>query len=421
MDLKYGITELPSPEQLERLLSKVKVNLFYEKGAAFLSSLMGNMEFRWDETIPTAATNGLVIKWNPYFFMKIPLKTRVFVLAHEIWHVAYLHNIRRGNRNPMIYNIAADHIINTKLISDGYELEGLPFDIFQDFKYHEWSVDRVYEDIMDSIPPMESITISFGLADDVEDAEEGQDKDKGDDGNGDGADDGSGNGPKDTGSAGSHITAQIIGNIVQAIQTSKLAGEAGVIPGELEQMVDDVLSPILPWEMLLQQFMTELCQEDYSYRRPNRRYDDPILPSLTSEGSLQELNWYIDVSGSVTDEMIKRFFSEMVYVKYTYTPEKINIITFDYEIQNEITLEEDDDFHKLEFTGRGGTWLEPVREHILRTKPNAAIIFSDLECDPMEKVDIPVLWAVFCEYGVYSKYAHRPDYGTIIEVIEDTK
>lgn len=406
-DITYGIKELPSEEELYRLLSKVKIRLFYEKGAAFLSSLMSNTEFYWDDSIPTAATNGLQMFWNPYFFLKIPVNARVFVLAHELWHNAYLHNIRRGDRDPKLYNIAADHVINTKLLSEGYDITGIPFDIYSDFQYHEWSVDRVYEDIAQNSPPPPPMSGMFGLADDIKEP---------------GSTDTDGSSESSDTSASSpspeEVEAKMIGNLVQAIQASKLSGERGVIPGDIEEMVDEILSPILPWDTLLHQFLTELSQEDYSYRRPSRRYDEPFLPSLITDGGLQELNWYLDVSGSVTEEMIKRFFSEMVYVKYTYHPEKINIIEFDYEIQKEITLDADDSFDFLDIKGRGGTWLDPVREHILKTQPNAAIIFSDLECPPMEKVDVPVLWAVFCEGKGYSKYAHRPTFGTVIEVRE---
>ena len=165
-DITYGIKELPSEEELYRLLSKVKIRLFYEKGAAFLSSLMSNTEFYWDDSIPTAATNGLQMFWNPYFFMKIPVNARVFVLAHELWHNAYLHNIRRGDRDPKLYNIAADHVINTKLLSEGYDITGIPFDIYSDYQYHEWSVDRVYEDIAQNSPPPPPMSGMFGLADD---------------------------------------------------------------------------------------------------------------------------------------------------------------------------------------------------------------------------------------------------------------
>lgn len=392
--------KLPSDEVMDKLLSKAKIKLFYYKGATFLSTLMCNMKFVWSEEIPTAATDGKTIYWNPYFFISIDTEHRVFVLAHEIWHVAYQHILRRDNRDPQMFNIAGDHVINTMLISQGYKADKLGFKIYKEFKYHEWSVDRVYEDLMKNLPPPPpngggagnqgnqpamGSEAGYGLSDDIKTAD------------------------------GKVSDAEIVGNIVQAVQASKMAGEAGVIPGDIEQALNKFLNPILPWEVLLQNFLTEMNNNDYSYRRPSRRYDDPILPSLISDDELQELNWYVDVSGSISDHMLLRFFSEMVYVKETFNPAKINIIQFDTRISKVTELESGDSFDELKILGRGGTNLAPVRAHIMETMPNAAVIFSDMECDPMKEVPIPVLWAVF---GKNSSYSHEPTFGTKINVIE---
>lgn len=396
---------LPSEDVLDKLLSKAKLEVFRRKGSAFLSSLMCSLEFVWTEEITTAATDGKKLYWNPKFFYSIPTEERVFVIVHEIWHVAYQHVIRLNGRDPMTHNIAADHVINTMLVNEGYSVKNLGIDIYQDMKYHEWSVDKVYEDLIKNPPPptggsgqtpepegkgsggSASAEPEKGLADDIIQAEDSQSFD-------------------------------VVQSIITAVQQSKISGEAGVIPGEIEEMIDLFLNPILPWEQLLQAFLTELSNDDYSYRRPSRRYDDPILPSLISDGGLQVLNWYVDVSGSISSAMLLRFFSEMVYVKETFNPEVINIIQFDMRISKETVLEADDDFNSMIVYGRGGTNLEPVHDHIKKTNPNAAIIFSDMECNPMEEVDIPVVWFIFRENGRQFR-GHTPNFGTVVQVKED--
>ena len=37
---------------------------------------------------------------------------RLFVILHELWHVAKLHSIRRESRDPRLWNIACDYHIN---------------------------------------------------------------------------------------------------------------------------------------------------------------------------------------------------------------------------------------------------------------------------------------------------------------------
>lgn len=383
---------LPSYDVLDSLLSKAKLQVFYKKGAAFLSSIICSVEFKWDLSISTAATDGKKIYINPYFFYSIPTPERVFVIVHEVWHIAYQHCLRLNGRDPHIHNIAADHVINTKLIIEGYSINKLGFPIYQDMKYHEWSVDRVYEDLIIKMPPTggngSTPEPEGSLANDIKPMESTADE---------------------------FDSIQVI---VTAIQASKMAGEVGVVPGEIEQAIESFLNPKLPWEIIVQQFLTELAHDDFSYRRPSRRYDDIILPTLNNDGALQELNWYVDVSGSISDAMLLRFFSELKYVKETFNPAKINIIQFDTRISKVDELEPDTEFEKLIVYGRGGTNLSPVRDHIEKTKPVAAIIFSDMECDPIQEINIPVLWCIFKnKHGQF--YGHTPTWGQVIDVIGD--
>lgn len=203
--------------------------------------------------------------------------------------------------------------------------------------------------------------------------------------------------------------------VAQAIQQAKLQKQAGSIPGQLELIVDEFLSPVIPWEQVLYNWFTDLITEDYSWRRPNRRYQDMYLPLLQSdEQRLTCLHYYFDVSGSVTDQMIKRFNSEVKYIKDTFNPEKLVLIMFDTKIHEVYEISENDVFDRIKVTGRGGTCLNCVHAHIEETKPTAAIIFTDLDCLPMQplKVPVPIIWTV-----ADNPYAKVP-FGQIIHIKE---
>lgn len=121
------------------------------------------------------------------------------------------------------------------------------------------------------------------------------------------------------------------------------------------------------------------------------------LPSrYKDEGKLTKLNYYLDVSGSVTKQDILRFNSEFKYVKDTYRPEEMVQILFNTEIVEETVIHENDQFTDAVFDTQGGTSLYYVREHIIKTKPTAAVIFTDLGCAPMDSLpfDIPIIWIV---------------------------
>lgn len=168
-------------------------------------------------------------------------------------------------------------------------------------------------------------------------------------------------------------------------------------------MIQKFLKSIVPWETVLERFFEELCAEDYSWRRPNRRHSDVYLPSRESDNRLPHMLYGIDVSGSVTDPDILRFNSEIKHIKERYNPEKLTVFQFDTRITKVDIFGEDDSFDEIVVVGRGGTDLRPVRQFILENDPTAVVIFSDLYVDPMEPVDVPIIWVCVGNRGARVK------------------
>ena len=382
--------ELMLPEQkvLDAKLSKTKAMLMTNKGGAFLGSLLCSHDIYFSYRNDTAWCNGTELGFNPYFFMKLGPKQRVTLLAHELWHTAFDHMDRLDGRDPYTWNCAADYVINLMLFKMGFDFTGMH--PLLDAKYDGMSTEEVYNLLIndeDFHPPAEF------MADIC--PEDGQTGDEGDD---------RGNGPGDT--SGSKMGSDIVPaksgtgieikkSIARAVQVSKMSREAGVIPGEIVLVLENFLSPVLPWEVLLERYFTELSDDDYSWSRPSRRYENEYLPSMTGSNGLEHLIYYQDISGSVSDQNILRFNSEVKYIHETYAPKKLTLITFDTEIQDVYEFADDDAFEKIVVHGRGGTCLECVRDHMKLHKPTAAIVFSDLECPPIEvDVQVPVLWVI---------------------------
>ena len=269
----------------------------------------------------------------------------------------------------------------------------------------EMPEEDIYEDLLKNAvqpPPMNPFDGDLG-------------SEPGDPGDGSGGEGNALPGPYNSGPPDKKATVEQLQAVAQAIQQAKLQKQAGSIPGQLELIVDEFLSPVIPWEQVLFNWFTDLITEDYSWRRPNRRYQDMYLPSLQSdEQRLTCLHYYFDVSGSVTDQMIKRFNSEVKYIKDTFNPEKLVLVMFDTKIHEVYEITENDVFDRIKVTGRGGTCLNCVHAHIEETKPTAAIIFTDLECSPMQplKVPVPIIWTV-----ADNPYAKVP-FGQIIHIKE---
>lgn len=367
---------------LDKELDKTKSKVFLENNAAFLGCVMCSLTFRWDSSVPTACTDGLSLSWNPEWFISLPEETRKTVLIHELWHVARLHSIRAGTRRAKEWNWACDIVINNGLEDDGYSFVGTDPWINQD--YSGLSEEEIYEKLIDE---NEEMSNSPWLA-------EGE--------------------PEcDLKEQDTTEQQQILSVVVKAVQTAKLMKQSSDATSTIEELINKLMKPVIPWQTLLYRFFDSLMSDEFSWKRPNRRYEDIYLPSRVEDDSfLKNLNYYFDVSGSVTLEEIARFNTEVKFIKDTFNPEKLTIVQFDTKIRDELVVESNDSFDKLRVIGRGGTRLQPVRRHILDSKPTAAIIFSDLCCPPMQElgVDIPIVWVVIANPET------NPKFGTVIHI-----
>ena len=369
--------------ELTRQLDITKSHVFMGKNAAFLGSLMCSMEFQWTKSIPTAATNGVIFIWNPDWFLSLPVKTRQTVFIHELWHPARLHMVRKGTRCPDYWNYACDIKINNELEDEGYSFEAVEW-CWKDQSFRGQVEEDIYDVIIQKAKPKGG---SWGQG---KDGEEG-----------------------DMLPCDEATQQKAINNIVSAVHAAKLAGQPGSIPGEIEELINTFLAPVIPWERELQAWMADLAEEDFTWMIRSRRSTDVYLPSeYTDEGRLEHLMYFQDVSGSVTTEDVRRFNSELKYVKERFNPTKMTIVQFDTKIQKIDIMLEDDDYSEILIQGRGGTCLKCVHKMIEDEKPTAAIIFSDMEVAPMVPLTeaIPVLWIAVGSCG------HTPNFGKLIKI-----
>lgn len=386
----------PRPEQdvLDRLLEQLKGRFFtFGPYTGFLGSLMCNHRLVWDEQCKTAWCNGETIAFNPDFFLKYELPERLTVLAHELWHTGFDHMGRRGNRDPEIWNWAGDYVINGMLDTAGYSFKGLS--PLLDHAYDGMSTEEVYDILIQQYPPSPQISL-------IPPCTNGQGGKDPNDPNNTGQPvrldpNGNTNAPLsgDVREEGAPDKQTTMGKLVGALQAAKMSKQAGDLPGEVLLTIEEFLDPVLPWEVLLRKYFTDMSADDYSWRRPSRRYTDEYLPSLMGENGLEHLIYYLDISGSISDQEIVRFNSEVRHIHQDLKPKRLTLVTFDTKIQDVYEFEEDDVFEEITVHGRGGTCLDPVRKHIEKHQPTAAVIFSDLYVEPMHvNPGVPVLWVI---------------------------
>lgn len=359
----------PLPD-IDKLFDITKGKLFFQECAGFFGPLLCRLEFKWTRDIQTAAISATTLYWNPDFFMTLDQKTRVTVLAHEIKHNADLDGARQGARDADLWNQAADHVINLFLKEHGYYMDGFPY--LMDPKYTGWAKEQVYDDLLKKQESGGKIPVN-ALGNDVMPISKEE-------------------------------LPTAIANVVGAIQTARMTGKPGDVPGDTALDLEKYLFPKLPWNVLLHNFFNAMVDNERSYARPSRRYEDPIMPGNMGRSGLEHLVYALDVSGSVTDEQVALCNNEVHYIQEDLEPEALTLITFDTEIRDEFKYERGEPYARITVHGRGGTSLEPVYDHARKTQATALVILTDLMVHIPPDPGIPIIFVVVDNPGATTPY-----------------
>ncbi len=347
-------------QTVEDYLRHAKIDLMSK--SVFLSTICLSLKHTFTDSIPTAATDGLSIIYNPKFFSELTAAERSGLLAHEVWHVAFNHLTRVGNRDRLVWNYAGDYVINLMLKNAGYTI---PQGGLLDEKYADMATEEIYELIKDD---QENEHGGSNYVSDLLDPPPGQNA--------------------------KEVSSKITDVIVRAQLQSRISGkDKGEIPGEISRAIDELINPKLPWNEILMRFLSDMVKDDYTWSRPSKRFfPHHYLPSQHSP-TIGEIVVAIDTSGSVSVEELKEMLSEVESIRETFKPEKLTILDCDSKIHNEFKIDKYDNILDLQFKGNGGTSFQPVIDYCDKRSPEVLIYFTDLYADDVEPVgDYPILW-----------------------------
>ena len=344
-------------------------------GLLLRAPFFGNLATRMtllnaDEWCPTAATDGRRFYYNSEFVNNLPLKQLEFLVGHEVLHAVYDHMGRRGNRDPKLWNIADDYCVNWDLVEQRVG-DKIPIALY-DSKYKGMSAEEVYDDLYENADKINIDELMKRLLDEHLDGE-------GEDGEGDGDGDKPGNGrPK----LSPDEKKAIRDEIREAVLAAANASGAGNLPGGVKRMIKDLTEPMIGWRDLLQQQIQSTVKSDFTWARPSRRswHMDAVMPGM-KPGDQIDVVIGIDTSGSITDNDLKIFLSEIKGIMEAYDEYRIHILGWDTEVHNTEVFTSDnlESIESFNPGGGGGTdphcvwrWLEENQ-----IEPKKLIMFTD--------------------------------------------
>jgi predicted metal-dependent peptidase len=346
-------------------LAKAKTALVLEH--PFVGTIALNMPFILTREVPTAATNGKYVKFNPDFIAPLTDEELKFLVAHECFHPMLEHNYRRGERQGRRWNMAGDYVIN-KLLTDE-KIGRMPKQGLLN--------DQIYQ-------------AGGGTSDGIYNILPEQDEDGGYGGNGDPFD----NCEDAPGSPAEKAQqqAEMKVKVAQAAQAAKMMGQ---LSANMQRLVDEVLQPKVDWRDVLQRFLVKCKDDTRTFARFNRRFISQglYLPSVTGE-KMGEVCFAVDCSGSIDQRTINQFAAEIAKVKDDLCPERIHVLYFDSEVSHVESYGSDDTLD-IKPHGGGGTDFAPVFAKIIELgiDPVAIVFLTDLCCSSFgDQPDAPVLW-----------------------------
>jgi len=371
-----------TPEALAEMRKEVLDKVIVARvGLLLRHPFFGNMATRLkieacDDWCPTAATDGRHLYFNTQFFNELNNKEIEFVIAHEILHCVFDHLTRREDRNPMLFNISADYIVNNLLVRDRIGEKPKLIDCFQDFKYDGWTSEEVYDELFKEAEKngKEFLEQLGELLDEHLDWE-------GDDQDGKNGKDGK-NKKKGPPKYSKEELKKIKEEIKEGMMSAAQAAGAGNLPGEIKRMIKDLTEPKMNWREILRQQIQSTIRNDYTFSRPSRKawHTGAILPGMNFEETI-DICIGIDMSGSIGNDQAQDFLGEVKGIMDEYKEYNIKLWCFDTKVYNEQDFASDsgDSLLDYEIMGGGGTDFECNWEYMKENDivPKKFIMFTD--------------------------------------------
>ncbi len=422
----------------------------------FFGSLALKLELKVDKKCQDLWTDGKTLAYNPHFVSVLSNEHIVAAQAHEILHIACNHHLRRHGRDEKTWNRACDYAINSLLIEAGFTL---PETFFKhDKAYDNMSVDEIYvqlsrlydQDIHGGAQSAQVAeqtdknqeTSSSGTLDNTPSDFKEEDKKKKPQAENSDANDSSSpekNKGKDEGennsdnsntqSAQSSFFGEIKDHpllseennesmqkaeqesLIQLTQAMQSSQNQGDIPLGILRFYQTAINPQLDWQSLLQRFIENCNDGDFTWSTPNKRYisHDIYLPSR-KEPRIQTMALAIDASGSVDDKLLSLFCVELENILEAYDT-NLFIMYHDTKVQKYESYTRADRPLSLFVHGGGGTNYKEIPNFLERENvhPSCLLWFTDFECNLFpEEPNYPVLWISS------SKEKQNPPFGDVI-------
>lgn len=376
----------------------VKARVKLLKKSPFFGTVLLHTEYKFDDSIPTAATDGDMLLINEEWMCAQTEENFNGVLLHEVLHMALEHIERTKDlEDMMLCNIAADIVVNG-IIKDNRI--SLPQEAIYDDDLKHLSVREIYSILKEKQAESEDyVQKKYGDGD----VNECLRKDKQQES------------PVSSASEKESHGKSKWKNIIQKAKTIANMKQAGVKGSGMARVFKELLEPTINWRDALYKYLTQSRADFEGYDRRfvhNNLYVDDV------GGSKVHIAAFVDTSGSVDEDLLSEFLSELFFAINSTRGTTGQLYYFDTELYPQGNIEDLEGVPKP--VGLGGTSFVPIMKELNKLSNENShvntigVIYTDGYA-PMtwDEPESPILWCI-SPGGVKDK---EIKYGEVVRIM----
>lgn len=317
--------------------------------------------------IPAAAVNCQLRELYINADLRLNLEVWKFILAHEFLHAALRHDIRCQDRNPILWNVACDFVVNGWLLEMNVGI--MPDFALHDIAFRGMSVESIYDQLCQDIryytklDPKDLLYGDEAWWDTLE---------------------------------GGELDRYYRSALYQGLEYHTSQGR-GFLPAGLVEDIYAVSRPPIPWDVELAKWFDEQfapMEKHRSYARLSRRQSaTPEIPrpAWRAEPDIEHQRIFgvvLDTSGSMDRHLLAAALGSIASYSHARDVSYVRVVFCDAAPYDQGVMRPEDIAGAVKVRGRGGTRLQPgidLLEHDAAFPKNAPVlIITDGACDTLQ-------------------------------------
>jgi len=295
-----------------------------------------------------------------------------FVMAHELLHVGLRHDVRRQGRDPYLWNIAADYVINAWLVE--MKIGAMPaIGALYDPELKGESAEAIYDRIVTDLRRYRRLMTMRGVgASDILERGQAEWWARGD---------------------GVDLDAFYRSCLAQGLSYHEGSGR-GLLPAGLVEEIRALAQPPIPWDVELARWFDHYfppVERVRSYARPSRHQSStPDIPRPRwvpppDWGAGRTFGVVLDTSGSMDRSLLAKALGAIASYSMSRDVPAVRVVFCDAQSYDQGYMRPEAIADEVRVRGRGGTILQPAIDLLERAEDfpeqGPILIITDGLCD----------------------------------------